>query len=503
MVMFETVTQLAIAFCIAVIAISLGAVLRRRPRTRLDHGQLAFLFDGGQLLNATRPARELLSASPAGGSDLQRLVDLLSPRFPDLPATLGALADLGQAQLRPHDGGSGTIFAEFSDGITRLTLDDSSDVAAAKTAETIRSKTIRDELELLRGIVDESTQLMWRTGADGQIVWANAAYLSMARRMNDDDAQPDQWPPKMIFQKVTADQPQSRHALLPRDAAEPQWFDVTALVSGAGHFFTAQDVTVAIRADDVSRDLMQTLTKTFAGFSVGLAVFDRSRQLVLFNPALPDITGLKPPSLIARPSIDSFLDLLRETRFLPEPRNYATWRSRMSDVEALAKRGDYSEDWQLPDGRTIRIAGRPFPGGAMALLFEDVTDQVAQLRDMTTALRLGSEIIDALPQAIAVFAPNGGELRLANAAFRALWPGGTLDHATLEHYCRRWRSDTQSQGWEQLIEQSYRPGGADLQFAARADGRPIQIKARNLSDGSLGIVFDPMPQTQQIEHATA
>jgi len=51
------------------------------------------------------------------------------------------------------------------------------------------------------------------------------------------------------------------------------------------------------------RNFVQTLTKTFAQLSIGLAIFNRERQLVLFNPALIDLTALPADFLTGRPHL--------------------------------------------------------------------------------------------------------------------------------------------------------------------------------------------------------
>ncbi|MAJ04508.1 MAG: hypothetical protein CMH03_07285, partial [Marinovum sp.] len=50
-----------------------------------------------------------------------------------------------------------------------------------------------------------------------------------------------------------------------------------------------------------------TLGKTFAEMSVGLAVFDQNHRLVLFNPALIDLTLLGADFLSERPILIHFL----------------------------------------------------------------------------------------------------------------------------------------------------------------------------------------------------
>ena len=65
----------------------------------------------------------------------------------------------------------------------------------------------------------------------------------------------------------------------------------------------------AVRAERSLREFVQTLTKTFADLPIGLAIFDQSRKLQLFNPSLIDLTRLPTGFLTARPTLfDYYLD---------------------------------------------------------------------------------------------------------------------------------------------------------------------------------------------------
>ena len=92
----------------------------------------------------------------------------------------------------------------------------------------------------------------------------------------------------------------------------------------------------AVHAEAALRSFIQTLSQTFAHLKIDFAIFDRRRQLVLFNPALGDLTGLAPEFLSSRPTLFSLLDALRERRMIPEPRDYKHWRREMLELEAAA-----------------------------------------------------------------------------------------------------------------------------------------------------------------------
>lgn len=181
----------------------------------------------------------------------------------------------------------------------------------------------------------------------------------------------------------------------------------------------ATDITRQVTAETMRGSFIQTLTKTFADLATGLAVFDRSQRLVLFNPAMIDLTGLPVEFLSARPGLLEFFDRLRERQVLPEPRHYATWRAQINDMIETASGGHYAEAWTLPNGLTYRVTGRPHPDGAIAFLIEDITDEVSLTRRSRTQIEIRQAVLDTFDEAVAVIGPDG-LVMLCNEACRSL-----------------------------------------------------------------------------------
>ena len=187
---------------------------------------------------------------------------------------------------------------------------------------------------------------------------------------------------------------------------------------------------------------MQPLTKTFAQLSIGLATFDRQRQLALFNPALIDLTSLPAEFLSARPNLLSFFDRLRDRQMMPEPKNYRSWRDQITDLVAAADNGLYLETWSLPSGLTYRISGRPHPDGAVAFLFEDISAEISLTRQFRSQLELGQSALNAMEQSIAVFSATG-VLAFSNTAYRKMWhidPDSGFAEITVIDASRHWQS---------------------------------------------------------------
>ncbi len=196
--------------------------------------------------------------------------------------------------------------------------------------------------------------------------------------------------------------------------------------------------------------------------------------------------GLNVDFLVARPSLVRFLDQLRERHMIPEPKDYKSWRQTMSDLEAAVVEGGYSETWTLTDGRTFRITGRPHPEGAVAFLFEDISDSVTLSRAYREELDTGKAVIDTLDEAIAVFAVDG-RLSFANRAYARFWSAaeGEEEAETFLDASRRWQTRCQpTPVW-----------GDARDFAADiATGRSSWDAEVRLADGRrLSCRFEPLP----------
>ncbi|WP_188479317.1 PAS-domain containing protein [Primorskyibacter flagellatus] len=261
---------------------------------------------------------------------------------------------------------------------------------------------------------------VWLTDVDGCLLWSNTAYAQIEAESGG--ARPDGRPalPPEGEVRGLPDREQRRIRFRPTPAVQERWFDLTERAFEGTHLFHAIDVTAVVRAEVAQRTFVQTLTKTFAQLSTGLAIFDRNRQLALFNPALIDMTALTPEYLSGRPGYLSFFDKLRDEKIMPEPRSYSTWRDQILDLIAAAEDGRYQETWTLANGCTYRVTGRPHPNGAVAFLFEDISAEITLTRRYREQLDLSQAVMESLDDALAVFSPQG-VLSYTNESYRDLW----------------------------------------------------------------------------------
>ncbi|SIS58204.1 PAS-domain containing protein [Phaeovulum vinaykumarii] len=455
--------------------------------------EIVFLFDDEMLVDATAPARALLDAAPMGPTDWSRLSAFLVPRFADFVATMSTLADRGRIDMiglpGPHGGAPLQLRAEDMNGLARITLVDPDAEGHGVLVDSLSHRAMEDELSQLRGTIDRLPVLAWRENAEGVVVWANRAYILRTNALdNPDDVVT--WPLPKLFDLPPAKGNGPRRTTIPGIDDKPSWFECHSydLPEGARLYF-ALPADATVRAERALREFVQTLTKTFADLPIGLAIFDRQRQLQLFNPALVDLMQLGADFLSARPTLYAFLDRLREARMMPEPKDYRSWRQQMTVLEQAAAAGHHVETWSLPGGQTYRVTGRPHPDGAVAFLFEDITAEVSLTQRFHAEIEMGQEVLDALDQAVAVFLPSG-ELVNSNAAYARLWgsdPGTALGQVTVFDATRTWSEKCERSGiWSDVRDFAHRMGerqGWSAETHLR-DGRRLLCRFVPLSGGA-------------------
>lgn len=488
-----------VCFGAAVLALGAAAVFERRV-DRWRGGLFAetgagtvFVFDGETLLDATTDARALLSATRGDGTAWHRFLAYASPRFPGLQGQLDRLSDLGRLTLASPGADGMTLLAEWRSGLCRISLLEPHVETGGRLIDSLAQKALDDELETLRQITDEAPHPVWREAADGSVTWANRAYVALALRAGGPGAALG-WPlPRLLHP-----QGEGRVPLHLPDTDQPLWFDchVAAHPTGRTVFASPSDATVA--AEQALGNFVQTLSKTFADLPIGLAIFDRQRKLQLFNPALTDLCGLPVDFLSARPALFAFLDAMRERGMVPEPKDYKAWRAQIAALESSAADDQYQETWTLPSGLTYRIMGRPHPGGALALLFQDISDEITRARRMRADLEIGQSVIDATDEAIAVFS-SAGQLVMANLAYARLWshdPMETLTEQPIATLAETWRSACAPSHFWSLAEGYVASTGPREPWVSQArlnDGRGLRCRLAPLAGGATLVGFSAEP----------
>lgn len=490
----EWVALIAICMATAMLAVlwlspqepAIGSNRPARPRDDLDRDPV-FLFDGSDLIDASS-AGLAISGDPGDGVTWQSLREALLPNFPSFPPDPEQVREVGRLSVPSLDGEPpGEAMFEWIDGITRVHLRSGAPLSA------VDLPPLAKELDILRTATNAAPYPVWRIDDRGQVTWCNSAYAALVRKVRGRDADCAQ----LLFPDLSVEaQPRRklRQAVTVENGGQKLWYDVSIVQQRSGFLCYAVDVNAVVDAEEAQRKFVQTLTKTFAQLSIGLAIFDRNRQLALFNPALIDLTSLRTDFLSARPSLLSFFDQLRDSWTMPEPKDYNTWRQQLADLVEAASTGQYQETWSLPSGSVYSVSGRPHPDGAVAFLFEDITAEITLARRFRAELEQNQAVLDALSAAIAVFAPDGN-LTFCNAAYRTLWgvdPDSSFAKFTVVDATRNWQGQCLATPvWGELRDfVSARENRAEWSARVRLrSGEELDCTVRPLQKGATMIKF--------------
>ena len=383
-------------------------------RSRQATAPLVMLFENGTLVDANCEAKTYLGLQGIKTVTWGHIRGLLENRISSLPLTLGQ--EDTPIRLHPNNARPGEIQASLEQwsNLAKLSLYNWPTVTPTKAGIRVPVS----EFESLTNVAMDSPFPIWRMSMSDQLIWANPAfYREYGNRVRIGDELRGL---KFKIPKDLKNSDSFRVAFHSSVHNAMRYFDITMLAHAGSRTFFAVSADKAVQADEARRGFIQTLSKTFAQLSTGLAIFDTDRRLVLFNPALMDQFGLSAAFLSGEPTLTAFFDKLRESRMIPEPKSYSSWRERIMHLVLAASDDRYREIWPLPSGETYRVTGRPHPDGAVAFLFEDISAELLLERRFRAQLDMTRAVINNLNHAIAVVSP-GGNFSMTNTAFHSMW----------------------------------------------------------------------------------
>jgi PAS domain-containing protein len=478
-------------------------LIRGRPREGAAPAEVSdceFLIQGSSVKPLTEPARALLGGLDPKSGRLSALTSYLERGYPGFRADLEGLILYGTG-FRHHcqreDGSAYELAGWPREGAAHLAIRAASEDARALRGARGALERAETEGALLRELLDRAPMMAWITGADGVVTWANLPYRD---RFVSAEAPPHETRGPSAFAHGIEDVPltargefaRRRVAVPCSGGPEQEWFAVSEAPRGdGGAIGFALDANDLVAAEATLRRFIETLTETFAHLPIGLAVFDKNRRLGLFNPALTELVKIDAVWLAGRPSLRDFLERLRETRQMPDQKDFTSWRRKLSELEKGAREGTYEENWVLPSGKIFHVTGRPHPQGAVAFLFEDISTTIMLERRYRSEVEISQATLDRVSEAVAVFDASG-ELVFVNSAFETLWGLGPMDRlrgpgiAEMARICaERCRPGTV---WTRVTE-----------FATGAEERATWTDRVTLIDGrALHLLVAPLPDAASL-----
>ena len=201
-------------------------------------------------------------------------------------------------------------------------------------------------------------------------------------------------------------------------AGERRSFDVTSVPAARGSAGIAIDVTEAELMRGELKRMMDAHRRTLDQLATGVAIFGSDRRLSFYNAAYRSLWDLEAAFLDQGPTDSAVLDRLRAARKLPDEQDFRQWKNALYDAYRAVEAREHM--WHLPHGRTMRVVTTPNSEGGVIYLFDDVTERLDLERRYDALIRVQSETLDNLTEAVAVFGSDG-RLRLHNPAFARMW----------------------------------------------------------------------------------
>lgn len=364
-----------------------------------------------------------------------------------------------------------------------------------------------NEISALRAVLDAFPAPVWLRDTRGKIEWVNRTYSKAVEAAGSEQVVRDQIELIHSRARLAADKLIKKSEIY-RGQAEATMagkesvYDTVVLPVGGGSAGFAMD------AGQDAGDTTKTITsyaQALDGVMTGVALFQDDERLVYFNDAYCKLFDLSREWLEGRPRHGEILDRLRAQRSLPEEANYRAWKEKQL---ALGNKPKEPENrWHLPDGRSIRVAGRRGDTGDAVYFFEDVTERLALQSRYNSLSRVQKETLDNLQEGVAVFATDG-RLKLYNPSYARIW---SLDAKELDgephidqviQWCREKYEDDLT--WEEVKRSvtsiDYERPVLERQLS-RSDGSVLAFSGLPLPDGAMLLTFVDITDTKRVEHA--
>jgi signal transduction histidine kinase len=457
--------------------------------------------DAGVIAPGVAPSHVLDFAGwlePRAAQQLQQAVDTLRRDGRGFVMTVTAAPD------RPIEA-QGRIAA----GRAVLRLRDVAGIERDLADLAIRHDNLLGSAETLRHLVDSLPAPIWMRDETGLLTFVNAAYVRAVEAKDASEAVENSIE---IFDRAARGE-------LARARANGRAFTgrLPAIAAGSRRSFDVVDTPtprgsagIAIDAGEAETMRAQLARMTEAQrrildrLATAVAIFGPDQTLTFYNAAYRSLWDLEAGMLDQTPTDSALLEQLRAARKLPEQHDFRQWKAALHAAYRAVESNE--QMWHLPDGRTLRVVVMPNQEGGVTYLYDDVTERLDLERRYDALIKVQSETLDHLGEAVAVFASDG-RIRLHNPAFQRMWKLTPEALASRPHveavtaWCQALHDDNRI--WRELrgaitAIDDREPIAARIE---RRDGMVIDCTTMPLPDGATLVTFQDVTDTVNVERA--
>ena len=372
-----------------------------------------------------------------------------------------------------------------------------------------RHDRLLSDVETMKALFDSLPAPVWARDDAGQLIFVNSAYARAVEAENPADTVARKL--ELLDRSAREDVARARAAgetfvgRLPAiTAGVRRIFEIIDAPSGAGSSGIAIDRTEVEGMRAELGRVVEAHRRVLDQLATGVAVFNVDRKLTFYNAAFRSLFELNAGFLDQTPTDAAVLDTLRSKRKLPEEQDFRQWKLDLYEAYRAIEPKEHM--WHLPDGRALRVVTTPNPEGGVTYLYDDVTERLDMYRRYDALIKVQSETLDHLAEAVAVFGSDG-RVRLHNPAFQRMWklsPEALDQHPHVEAvtaWCQALHDDN-------IVWQNLRAAVTAIDnresLAARIerrDGAVISVATMPLPDGATLVTFQDMTDTVNVERA--
>lgn len=372
-----------------------------------------------------------------------------------------------------------------------------------------RHDKLNSDVETMKALLDSLPAPVWARDENARLIFVNQAY---ARAVEAEDAADAVKRELELLDRAARDELARARASgepyagrLPAIAAGTRrMFDVIDAPSGEGSAGMAIDRTELETVRTELAHMIEAHRRVLDQLATGVAIFNVDRKLSFYNTAFRSLFDLNAGFLDQTPTDSAVLDTLRTSRKLPEQQDFRQWKQQLYEAYRSVEPKEHM--WHLPDGRTLRVVTTPNPEGGVTYLYDDVTERLDMHRRYDALIKVQSETLDHLAEAVAVFGSDG-RVRLHNPAFQRMWKLSTeaLDaHPHIEAvtaWCQALHDDNRI--WRDLRSAVTAIDGREpiVGRIERRDGVMIDMTTMPLPDGATLVTFQDVSDTVNVERA--
>jgi len=372
-----------------------------------------------------------------------------------------------------------------------------------------RHDRLNADIETMKALLESLPAPVWARDGSGHLVFANSAYARAVEAVDPTDAVAREL--ELLDRPALTDAARARAAgeaftkRLPAIVAgERRIFDVIDAPSGGGSAGIAIDRTEAETMRSELARMIDAHRRVLDQLATGVAIFNVDRKLIFYNTAFRSLFDLDAGTLEQNPTDSAVLDRLRADRKLPEQQDFRQWKQQLYEAYRMVEPQEHM--WHLPDGRTLRVVTTPNPEGGITYLYDDVTERLDMHRRYDALIKVQSETLDHLAEAVAVFGSDG-RVRLHNPAFQRMWKlsAEALDAHPHIEAVTAWSQALHDDNivWRTLRAavtaiDGREPVGARIE---RRDGMVIDMATMPLPDGATLVTFQDVSDTVNVERA--